>query len=529
MRLDENLMLTFSFHCPLPHGLHARPAGALARCAARFTSSITLVNCRNARRANAKSALALVGADVAPEEACLLEIAGPDAQAAHQTLTHFILHELAGCDTPLTPPAPGSDGALPVFLARTASPLLRGNGVSPGIALGVPVTFTPADLHRLAQSEPAADQPTQHQQLLTAWHCVREQLAQEAAAAQGDAAQILAAHGELLADEALEEALFSQRRARNAPAALACAIDALRLPFRQSRSDYLRQRELDVQDLGLRLAACLSRDPQLQVPTLHEAAIVLCRGTMTPGQLLALRGPHLRGIVMDAGAETSHTAILARAFSLPLLCVPPGAHPQMQQANTLLLDARHGVLIADPDAVAGRWFTLEQEKPRPLPRRETAASPVPLITPALVALNEAPADKYEVIKRLTDTLEIHQRAVSGVEAERAIWQREAVFSTALGFSVAIPHCKSPAILHNSLAVLRLKTPLPWGDGVDIQLVVMLALKAQAQAEHLRLFSALARKLMHSGFREQLMSAPTSEALVAFLQTELGIEAGAAQA
>ncbi|WP_241522934.1 HPr family phosphocarrier protein [Chimaeribacter arupi] len=522
------MMLTLSFHYPLPHGLHARPAGALARCAARFTSSVTLVNGNNARQANAKSALALVGADVALGNACRLQIDGPDAQAAHQALSHFILHELAGCDTPPAAHAPGTDCALPVFLARTASPVLRGNGVSPGIALGVPVSFTPADLHRLAQREPATDHATQHQHLLAAWHRARAQLERDAAAAQGEAAQILDAHSQLLGDEAVEEALFSQQGAANALAALACALDALRLPFRQSDSDYLRQRELDMQDLGFRLAACLSRAPQLAVPALTQAAIVLCRGRMTPGQLLALRGPHLHGIVMETGAETSHTAILARAFSIPLLCVPPGAHPQMQQATRVLLDARNGVLVADPDAVAGRWFTLERDKPRPQWREETAA-PRPLITPALVQLDDTLPDKYEVIKQLTDRLESDQRAASGVEAERAIWQREAVFSTALGFSVAIPHCQSPAILHNTLAVLRLKTPLPWGDGVDVRLVIMLALKAQAQTEHMRIFSTLARKLMHSDFREQLMNMPTSAALVAFLETELGYGDGAAQA
>ncbi|PLR34631.1 PTS fructose transporter subunit IIA [Chimaeribacter californicus] len=512
-------MLTISFCCPLAHGLHARPAGALARCAARFQSSVTLVNRSNSRQANAKSALALVGADVALKDACRLQIDGPDAQAAHQALSHFILHELAGCDTPFTQSEPGSDGALPVFLARTTSPVLRGKGISPGMAQGVPVTFTPADLHLLAHSEPAADQPTQHQQLRAAWHGARGQLEREAAAAQGEAAQILAAHSQLLEDEAVEEALFSQRGAANALAALASAIDALRLPFRQSDSDYLRQRELDVQDVGFRLAAHLSRDPRLQVPVLHGAAVVICRGIMTPGQLLALRGPHLHGIVMETGAETSHTAILARAFSIPLLCVPPETHPQMQQAKTVLLDTRYGVLIPDPDAVAGRWFMLERDKPQHLPGAE--AAPVPLMAPSLILLDETIADKHEAIKRLTDNLDRHRRVVSGVEAERAVWQREAVFSTALGFSVAIPHCKSPAILHNSLSVLRLKAPLPWGDGVDVRLVIMLTLSAQAQTEHMRIFSALARKLMHSAFREQLMNAPAPEALVAFLQTELG--------
>ncbi|MEX6368404.1 PTS sugar transporter subunit IIA [Providencia huaxiensis] len=49
------------------------------------------------------------------------------------------------------------------------------------------------------------------------------------------------------------------------------------------------------------------------------------------------------------------------------------------------------------------------------------------------------------MKRLTDNLEVNHRTDSGSQVEQAIWQREEIFSTALGFSIAIPHCKSPLL------------------------------------------------------------------------------------
>ncbi len=39
--------------------------------------------------------------------------------------------------------------------------------------------------------------------------------------------------------------------------------------------------------------------------------------------------------------------------------------------------------------------------------------------------------KEEVIKRLTDNLEVNHRTDSGSQVEQAIWQREEIFSTAL--------------------------------------------------------------------------------------------------
>ena len=62
--------LEFTFSCPLPNSIHARPANALEEVAARFTSSIVLKNERNEIEANAKSVLSLVSADIQYNDVC---------------------------------------------------------------------------------------------------------------------------------------------------------------------------------------------------------------------------------------------------------------------------------------------------------------------------------------------------------------------------------------------------------------------------------------------------------------------------
>ncbi|WP_221888684.1 PEP-utilizing enzyme, partial [Enterococcus faecalis] len=127
------------------------------------------------------------------------------------------------------------------------------------------------------------------------------------------------------------------------------------------RSVYLRQRVLDLQDLGLRLAAYLTAQPLTTLAPLLQDTIVISPAPMTPGQLLALRGPRLKGIIMGDGGETSHTVILARSFGIPLLSLPVAESGSIPGGETLLLDARHGVAILSPDAVAQRWYQLETE------------------------------------------------------------------------------------------------------------------------------------------------------------------------
>ncbi|MGL5700073.1 MAG: PTS sugar transporter subunit IIA, partial [Kluyvera sp.] len=124
--------------------------------------------------------------------------------------------------------------------------------------------------------------------------------------------------------------------------------------------------------------------------------------------------------------------------------------------------------------------------------------------PYLIPLDRAITSKAEAIKVLTDNLEVEQRVLSGSAVEEAIWQREAIFSTALGFAIALPHCKSAAVAHSSVSVMRLSEPLAWSDEVDVSLVIMLTVSEQEKGDHMKIFSRLARKLMHVAFREQLL-------------------------
>ncbi|MGK7244843.1 PTS sugar transporter subunit IIA [Buttiauxella agrestis] len=88
--------------------------------------------------------------------------------------------------------------------------------------------------------------------------------------------------------------------------------------------------------------------------------------------------------------------------------------------------------------------------------------------------------------------------------------------------MAIPHCKSPHVLHSSISLLRVKSPLSWGEGVDVQLVIMLTVNDQEQDNHMKIFSRLARKLMHSDFREQLQMLSDASAITELLSAELAL-------
>ncbi|TNV21011.1 phosphoenolpyruvate--protein phosphotransferase [Buttiauxella sp. B2] len=826
-------MLTLDFICTLPNGIHARPASEIEQRTQPFKASITLINLSKKTQADAKSVLGMIGADITHGDQCQFLIEGEDQQVAFELLHAFMHDEFEDCDEPLVLSPDNHTQPLPVFIEHACPKYMRGNGVSKGIGRGVPVHIDSVDLHELSRHEPATDVVLQQQQLLEAWAITQQTLC----SADVGAEHVLAAQLKLLSDPAFKSCLFSHITARNALQAIVLTAQTLSQPLLNSSSQYLRERVIDIRDLCQGIATNLLGRPLESQLMLTQDSIVICSGTLTPGQFLRLRNPHLKGIVMGDGGETSHTVILARSFGIPLLCGVTQSEGLTHEASMLILDSRYGLLVANPNEAMESWYRLETAKQRAIAKRSAplcgqqvstadgvtvsvlantalaieaqsafalgadgvglfrtemlfcersqapdedeqfqaysevlrsaagkkitirtldiggdkpcdfldlpkeenpflgyravrmypqfhdvfttqarallrasavgplnimvpmvatlaeiqwlhsefqriaatlqqediplgewhlgimvevpstlyllekaanyldfvsigsndlaqyflacdrgnpyvrhlydyrnptflalmrditqraqaaglaislcgemaadkqmlpllvgmgltelsmatgaitqckealttlnvqqcqklletaiacdtgedvveivekftrAQSQKPVLASELLLLDKTVNSKEEAIKLLTDNLEVQQRAISGSQVERAIWEREAVFSTALGFSVAIPHCKSPHVSHSSISLLRANSPVSWGEGIDVQLVIMLTVNEQEQNNHMKIFSRLARKLMHSDFREQLQTLSDAATLTDLLSSELAL-------
>ncbi|HQL53183.1 MAG TPA: PTS sugar transporter subunit IIA, partial [Phycisphaerae bacterium] len=143
----------------------------------------------------------------------------------------------------------------------------------------------------------------------------------------------------------------------------------------------------------------------------------------------------------------------------------------------------------------------------------------------LIVVDSESASKEEALEELVDAFHAAGRTDQPQLVEEAIWLREAVYTTGLGHGFAVPHCKTDAITANSIGVLRLKKPIAW-DAVDdqpVQCVILLVVRAAEDGSaHMKIFSRLARKLMHDEFRARLLAAPERAAMRRYLAAELGL-------
>jgi len=138
-----------------------------------------------------------------------------------------------------------------------------------------------------------------------------------------------------------------------------------------------------------------------------------------------------------------------------------------------------------------------------------------LISPELVVLDtHLGSEPKDVIRHLAELVVASGRAteIDGLYADALA--REAKTATGIPGGLAIPHCRSTAVLEPTLALARLSIPVDFGskDG-PADLVFLIAAPEGADQEHLKILAKLARSLMKKDFTAALRGASTAQEIV----------------
>jgi len=157
------------------------------------------------------------------------------------------------------------------------------------------------------------------------------------------------------------------------------------------------------------------------------------------------------------------------------------------------------------------------------------ASELPLCAPELIVLDSDAESRAEVIQELGDLVVSSFRCDHPLALERAVWEREETYSTALGGGFAVPHCKSDAVSATTLAVVRPARPVDWeaSDGGPVHCAILLAVRGSgdaAEREHMRTLAKLARRIVDDTFKNEILAAPDAATLHSFLSRELELDA-----
>jgi multiphosphoryl transfer protein len=324
------------------HGIHARPAAALADTARRFKSAVEVAG-PSGRTADAKSVVALLGLEIDSGQPIRIVARGADARQAVEALSSLAKTAFGRVEgRPSTTRVETVAAAAPQGEVRPG--ILRGVSASPGLVVGQvaklvrPVVQVP---------ESAADPAEERRALQAAVAATRADIEAESVAAGDQQGEILLAHRIILEDPLLvAEAEKWIAEGKSAAWAWQRAARSCEERVRSLKSGVLAGRAADIEDVALRVLWRLTGvEPQL--PQMTERSILVAED-LPPSVLISLDRTKLAGFATVRGGPTSHVAILARSMALPAVVGLPGAALALSEGREIVLNGDDGVLETEP-------------------------------------------------------------------------------------------------------------------------------------------------------------------------------------
>jgi len=239
--------------------------------------------------------------------------------------------------------------------------------VTPGIAIGEAVILDAED-YRIPYRSVAEDQVgAELARLQNAFTQSLEELAKQSewlrANLGRDAANVFDWHVGVLNDEQLRksiEGLIEQQHAAAAYAASTVMRNYQRR-FMKMKDPLLVERIRDVQDIERRLLRNILGESREDLAHLTKPAILVAHD-LTPTQTAQLAETKVVGVALDAGASTSHTAILLRSWGHPGVIGLNDVSTRISGGDTVIIDATNQLVIANPTKEALAEYRERQVK-----------------------------------------------------------------------------------------------------------------------------------------------------------------------
>lgn len=129
-------------------------------------------------------------------------------------------------------------------------------------------------------------------------------------------------------------------------------------------------------------------------------------------------------------------------------------------------------------------------------------------------------DRDGVLRELGAFLAARHTGVNEADAIRALAEREALGSTAVGYGIAIPHAKLPGLPALVACLGRSRRGVAFGapDDAPTHLFVALLAPAGAAGAHLKALARISQVFRDESVREQVMAASDAPAMYQVLAT-----------
>jgi len=239
----------------------------------------------------------------------------------------------------------------------TAKPMevLRGQAVSPGIAVGAVVVLDPRGLRLPPRSIAPATVPAELERLDRGLDAAKRAASLDAAEARTrlgpQYADILAAHCRMIDDPTLraDSRKLIEGDQVCAEHAVLDVLEGYASRLERLTGSHLAARAADVRDIEGRILSHLigTLSPSFQ-DELAGPALVLAHD-LTPSETARLDPRLVPGFATEAGGRASHTAIVAAALEIPAVVGLGRFLERARHCRVAVIDGDEGLVILDPD------------------------------------------------------------------------------------------------------------------------------------------------------------------------------------
>ena len=243
--------------------------------------------------------------------------------------------------------------------------VLRGNGVSKGVAIGEIFLYQPF-IPQTTEAHYSGD-PKQYLeqyedlclQARVELQAIRERMMQTDA----EKAAIFSAQMEILCDEVMDEEIRDgiQYDTWMPDWAVETVYSRYERRLQKAGDPLIRERAADLKDVKNRLLRIWCGVPQQSLAQL-EKPVIIAAHDLLPSDTAVMERDHVLGIVTESGGTTSHSAIIARSYGIPAVLGIPNLLPRLTNGEKVILDAVDGVLITRPDGKQEKEMRIKQKE-----------------------------------------------------------------------------------------------------------------------------------------------------------------------
>lgn len=228
----------------------------------------------------------------------------------------------------------------------------QGIGVSTGIVLERALKYVPqeATISRTSCSNPAEEEKAFDEALARAYARTEVLYVKAKERSGGKEADIFDAHLAILSDDiSIRDPIVQLiQDGSSAEQAVFQHFNELKNAVEALEDDYFLERGSDFEALQQMLLQELLGTKGQDLSVLERDVIVVAR-QLTPSDTVQMDLGHVKGILCERGAPTSHTAILARALGIPAVVSCPGGFDAVNGDEIILLDGETGEVILSPN------------------------------------------------------------------------------------------------------------------------------------------------------------------------------------